>query len=109
MAFNRSINFFSPVLFPNSTSYQYMVAPFWADHDPRPSGKISYKTYSNNSGILSTVNRFIRQQTSTSFAGTWMLLAKWKDIVEYGAEDDMVSRYIYFTSGTKMIDFMLIQ
>ena len=91
MTFNRSINFFSPVLFPNSTSHQYMVAPFWADHDPRPSGKISFKTYSNNSDTLSTVSRFIRQQTSTTFAGSWMLLAKWEDIAEYGAEDDKVS------------------
>jgi len=91
MTFNRSINFFNPVLFPNSTSYQYIVAPFWADHDPRPSGNISFKTYSNNSDVVSAVSRFIRQQTSSRFAGSWMLLAKWEDIAEYGAEHDKVS------------------
>ena len=91
LSFNRSTNFFSPVLFPNSTSYSYIVAPFWADHDPRPAGQISYAVYSTNSEVLSTVSRFIRQQTGTNFEGSWMLLAYWDNVPEYQSDADKVS------------------
>ena len=91
LSFNRSTNFFNPVLFPNSTSYSYIVAPFWADHDPRPAGQISYAVYSTNSEVLSTVNRFIRQQTGTNFEGSWMLVAYWDNIPEYQSDADKVS------------------
>ena len=95
MSFNRSVNFFNPVLFPNSISYQYLVAPFWADHDPRPSGKISYETFANNSEIVSVVSRFIRQQTGVNFDGSWMLLVNWEEVAEYRADDDRVSYYLF--------------
>ena len=67
-----------------------MVAPFWADHDPRPGGEISYEVYNTSSEILSVVNRFIRQQIDVDFDGTWMLLAKWDSIPEYRSDPDVV-------------------
>lgn len=76
-----------------------MVAPFWADHDPRPSGKISYDTFTNNSETVSIVSRFIRQQTGTTFDGSWMLLVNWEDIAEFGADDDKVDLCGYSTVG----------
>lgn len=91
LSFNRSISFFNPVLFPNSSSYSYLVAPFWADHDPRPAGKISYDVYGTNSAIVSAVNRFIRQQMGTDFEGSWMLVVKWDDVPEYRSDADKVS------------------
>ena len=67
-----------------------MVAPFWADHDPQPSGQVSYEIYDNNSEVLSVVNRFIRQQAGIEFVGTWMLLGNWDSIPEYRAGADRV-------------------
>lgn len=90
------MSFFRPVLFPNSSSYSYIVAPFWADHDPRP-GQISYEIHSANTDILIVVNRFIRQQSGTAFEGSWMLLANWDDIPEYGSERDNVGRTEAYT------------
>ena len=90
-SFGRSVNFFSPVLFPNSTTYRYMVAPFWADHDPRPSGQISYEVHNRNTELLSSVNRFIRQQTATDFNGNWLLVGEWNNVAEYGSTADKVS------------------
>lgn len=90
-SFGRSVEFFSPVLFPNSSSYRYIIAPFWADHDPRPTGQISYEVHSSNTELLSVVNRFIRQQAATNFEGSWMLVAEWNNVAEYGFSADKVS------------------
>ena len=87
------MSFFSPVLFPNSSTYSYIVAPFWADHDPRPAGQISYEIHDANSESLVVVNRFIRQQSGTAFEGSWMLLAHWDDIPEYRSDVDKVRVY----------------
>jgi hypothetical protein len=66
------------------------VAPFWADHDPRPAGQIAYEIHGANSEILSVVNRFIRQQTGTDFEGSWMLVANWDNVPEYRADANKV-------------------
>ena len=71
-----------------------MVAPFWADHDIRPSGQISYEIHDANSQYTSIVNRFIRQQTGIEFEGSWMLLGRWDDVPEYGANIDSVSFFL---------------
>ena len=97
-SFNRSVNFFSPVRFPNSSSYRYLVAPFWADHDPRPTGQISYEIHNRNTELLSSVNRFIRQQTATNFDGRWLLVAEWNNVAEYGSTADKV-RYMMVCNG----------
>ena len=89
-SFNRSVNFFSPVRFPNSSAYSYIVAPFWADHDPRPTGQISYEIHNRNTNLLSMVNNFIRQQTATNFEGLWLLVAEWNNVAEYGSSADRV-------------------
>ena len=68
-----------------------MVAPFWADHDPRPSGQISYEVHNRNTELLSSVNRFIRQQTATDFNGNWLLVGEWNNVAEYGSTADKVS------------------
>ena len=91
LSFDRSVNFFRPVLFPNSVNYSYLVAPFWADHDPRPAGQISYETHDNRSEVLSIVNRFMSQQTGMNFEGSWMLLASWDDVPEFQSDAEMVS------------------
>lgn len=78
------------MLFPNSTSYSYIVAPFWADHDSRLAGHVSYKVY-NKSESVSAVSRFIRQQTGTDFDGSWMLIAHWNNIPQHRADAEKVS------------------
>lgn len=88
ISFNNTITSHSPVLFPN-LNYRYTVAPFWADHDLRPAGQVSYEVYSK-SNTMSSVNRFIRQQTESDFEGSWMLIAKWDNIPEAQSNIDKV-------------------
>ena len=92
--FGRSANFYRPVLFPNSTSYNYIVAPFWADNDLRPSGRVSYEVHNISTDYLSSVNRYIRQQSGSNFEGSWMLVVDWKDVAEYQSDIDKVSGVI---------------
>ena len=101
LSFGRNVDFFNPVLFPNSSSYHYVVAPFWADHDPRPTGQISYEVHNTSTELLSLVNRFIRQQTETNFEGLWMLVAEWNNVAEYGSTADRVSFFYHMVQGAR--------
>jgi len=80
------VNFFNPVLFPESTSYSYLVALFWADHDPRPSGQISYEVHTSNTPVMSEVSTFVSLQQNINFVGTWMIVAEWNSVPEYGSD-----------------------
>ena len=66
-----------------------MVAPFWADHDTRPEGKISYEVHNANTGLISTVSNFVRQTQQNNFNGTWMLVAEWSDVLPFGSTSEV--------------------
>ena len=67
-----------------------LVAPFLADHDPRFFGSVRYKVYSGSTQNTKLVSGFIRNRNySSSFAGTWMLVAEWYRVPLYPAEPDM--------------------
>lgn len=70
------------------------MAPFWADNDLRPSGKVSYEIHNISTGYMSSVSRYIRQQTESTFEGSWMLVVEWKDIPEYQSDIDKVCAII---------------
>ena len=94
LSFGRSETYSNPVLFPNSSSYSFLVAPFWADHDPRPAGQISYEVHNTNTPTLLSINRYIRQTMEPSFQGTWMIVAEWNDVPEYGTDNMKVSKLL---------------
>ena len=60
-----------------------MVAPFWADHDIRPEGEISYEVHNTSTSLMSTVSNFIRKTQQNEFSGTWMLVAEWSNVPQY--------------------------
>lgn len=71
------------------------MALFWADHDPRPSGQISYEVHTSNTPVMSEVSTFVSLQQNINFVGTWMLLAEWNSVPEYGS-DTKVGRIFHF-------------
>ena len=82
-SFGRRVTYFDPILFPgHTTNYTYLVAPFWADHDTRPSGQVSYEVHYSNA-LTSHVSQFISQQQMSNFTATWMLIAEWEGIQQY--------------------------
>lgn len=92
ISFNREVDSHQPVLFPNSSNSRYIVAPFWADQDPRPAGQISYESY-YKSDLVSMVSEFLRQRTEIDFEGSWMLVARWDGIPEHQSNVDKVQNY----------------
>ncbi len=97
-SFGRSVTYFNPVLFPSSNEYSYLVAPFWADHDIRPFGSLSYEVHGQTTSLISQVGTLISEQENTLFNGTWMLVAEWNDAPEYGSTDETVSHNLTYLS-----------
>ncbi len=90
ISFSNPWFFWYPETFPTTsfnTREAFVVAPFWADHDIRVEGTVSYKTYSFGDGdsniMLEYVSSFIRSNRNESFTGQWMLVANWTDVHPY--------------------------
>ncbi len=108
ISFSADFPYQPPGLFPStsSTSFSFAVAPFWAGIDTRAQGLVRYQVFTAaDSGLtsgeaLQRVSDFVNGETSSSsFAGTWMLLVSWEDVQEFRPKDDdvevssIVSRY----------------
>ena len=86
ISFSRPFTYHSPSLFPGSSFYNFIIAPFWTDNDiSRGVGQVSYWVYDNEteSESIDFVSTFISQQEQVEFSGTWMLTAEWRDVPEY--------------------------
>ena len=68
----------NPVLFPESQTYNFLVAPYWIDFDLQQSTQISYEIHHSFTGLLSLVNNFIQQEDDEDFVGTWMMIASFE-------------------------------
>ena len=81
------------MLFPGSSQYRRLVAPFWAKHDTSYLGHVAYETHTlfNGTALMSTVNTYINTKLGNDFRGTWLLLVEWKDIPQDGDQDLKVS------------------
>ena len=93
ISFGRPFSSHSPHLFPGTSFYNYLVAPFWTDTDITEGvGEVSYLVYDKSqSESLSWVSTYISQQQQISFTGTWMLVAEWRDVPEYLGDTSIVS------------------
>ena len=69
-----------------------LVAPYLIDIDYFIGvGKISYEvhTLTTSKPLLSKVNALINEHKETQFSGEWMLVAEWKDVLEFGFFDNV--------------------
>ena len=87
LSFGRGVTYSNPALFPGIDSYNYLVAPFWANHDIRSTGEVAFQTINStdDADLLSIVSTFVSQQQGVHFTGTWMLVADWIDVAQYGS------------------------
>ena len=63
-----------------------VVAPYAADINTEIAGTVQYTdfyTYSSTSSAMSTVSRFIRDETGDKFYGSRMMVAEWDGVAEY--------------------------
>ena len=91
ISFSRPFYYWYPYPFPGYYYLRrfYVVAPYWADHDIRREGSVSYETFergrSRNSDIvLDIVSRHVRANNGEEdFTGTFMILARWQSVHPY--------------------------
>ena len=69
--------------FPSSCS---VVAPYAADINTQIAGSVRYTdfyTYSSFGSSMTTVSRFIRDETGDYFYGNRMMVAEWNGVAKY--------------------------
>ena len=70
----------------DENEYTRVVNPFLSVNDPS-TGSISYEVHQNNGShndIFSHVNSIINGRENTSFSGSWILIATWDNVQQYG-------------------------
>ena len=114
ISFSRPFYYWYPSPFPGYYYLRrfYVVAPYWADHDIRRGGSVSYETFvrgrsQNDDSILMTVTDYLRStnMASPDFSGTFMILAEWDGVHPYPHGSD----YLYYFARyyRSIIDFIV--
>ena len=70
----------------SSTSSCSVVVPYGDDSNTEIAGTVQYTdfdTYSSTGSSMSTVSRFIRDETGHNFYGSIMTVAEWDGVAEY--------------------------
>ena len=77
----------------SSSSSCSVVAPYGANSNTEIAGSVRYTdfdtytyfdTYSSSDSSMTTVSRFIRDETGDNFYGSRMMVAEWNGVAEYG-------------------------
>ena len=71
----------------SSTSSCSAVVPYGDDSNTEIAGTVRYTdfdTYSSSDSAMTTVSRFIRDETGDNFYGNRMMVAEWDGVAEYG-------------------------
>ena len=75
----------SSTLYTFSTSHSYsVVAPFAASISTSSIGSVRYNTFTTGDTNINTVSSYIRSGLGGSFSGTWMIVADWHNVPQYG-------------------------
>ena len=69
--------------FSTSSSYS-VVAPFAASISTASTGSVRYNTFTTGDTNINTVSSHIRSELGGSFSGTWMIVADWYNVPQYG-------------------------
>lgn len=91
MSFGQPWYFYYPQPFPTWWYWgrkNYIIAPYWNDHDTRQSGSISYEVHQSGANsvsnqFLNIVSRFIEANKGVSFSGRWMAVVQWDLVHPY--------------------------
>ena len=113
ISFGQEWFFWDPELFPTSDYYihnSYVIAPFWADIDTRAAGSVFYEVHQRgtnvgSNAVLERVSGFISAELSTSFTGSWMLVAQWDRVhpFPHGAEQSYSEEYGSFLDSVSVL------
>ena len=88
----------TPYLYKSTNNATYTVAPFWSDIDTTQLGEVTYRviTTATSANTVEEVSAFISRNMSTTFSGTWMIVAEWHEVPMHNTETNMVSMWPVF-------------
>ena len=91
-----SNGYISMAVFPNEDSPTIpgttdIVSPYGANIDTSDGGRIRYTLFSNVNSETGVVNKFIQDQTGTSFFGETLMVAEWDSVPLYNRDSVSVS------------------
>ena len=68
------------------------MASFLSDIDVRIGGIVGFQIYTSANGYseLEEVNQVINSSEGSSFRGTWMLVAQWMEMAQFGSNSSAV-------------------
>ena len=95
-SFGEAAVYNTPQLFSPSSPPAYIVAPFWANNDiSNRVGNITYEIHTTETSPSYTtlVSSFISQQQQVKFRGSWMLVAHWNGVPQFGGSLAAVSSF----------------
>ena len=70
---------------------RFYAAPFWGDWSIENGGDILYEIHSAPSLLIDQVNSFVSLCEGVPFSGTWMVVAYWKNVQQFGVHNESVS------------------
>ena len=108
ISFSRPFPYHSPHLFPGSSFYQFLVAPFWTDNDiSNGVGSVFYQVHDIMTESLNWVSSFISQRQQVRFNGNWMLVAEWRNVPKYLGDTSIVRNNTVTVTYTIIIHYYL--
>ena len=91
ISFSRPFPYHSPHLFPGTSFYSFLVAPFWTDNGiSNGIGSVSYQVHDSTTESLNWVSSYISQHQQIRFTGNWMLVAEWSNVPKYRGNRSIV-------------------
>ena len=87
-----------PQRFSSSSPFTHFIAPFWSNSDiSNRVGNVSYEVHTryHAPNLINLVSSFISQQQQVQFNGTWMLVARWNNVPQFGGSLTDVSTMSY--------------
>ena len=80
-----------------------LVAPFYANTDMTTTGTVHYQTFSGDEEQTNMISSFITSTQGASFDGSWMLVADWFYLPEFGGSTVIEFAHIPVTISHKYI------
>ena len=71
---------------------RFYAAPFWGDVNIEDGGDIFYETHTAPSLLIDQVSSFVSLHKGTHFSATWMTVAYWRDVQQFGRATLYVSQ-----------------
>ena len=73
---------------------RFYAAPFWGDVNIEDGGDILYEIHTVPSLLIDQASSLVSLRKGIQFSATWMIVAYWRDVQQFGNLTSRVSSYL---------------